>query len=67
MTIPPQNAKDQEKQKIYAQLHQALEQLKTNGVPLDTLSMGMTDDYPLAIKEGATIIRIGTGIFGPRT
>jgi hypothetical protein len=32
----------------------------------DTLSMGMTDDYPLAIGQGSTLVRIGTGIFGPR-
>ena len=33
---------------------------------IDTLSMGMTDDYRAAIFEGATIVRIGTAIFGPR-
>jgi uncharacterized pyridoxal phosphate-containing UPF0001 family protein len=39
-------------------------------VPFTTwsdLSMGMTDDYPVAIEEGATIIRIGRAIFGPST
>lgn len=36
------------------------------GVPLPDLSMGMTDDYPVAIEEGATIIRIGRAIFGER-
>ena len=36
------------------------------GEEFDTLSMGMTDDFPLAIAEGSTMIRIGTGIFGPR-
>jgi uncharacterized pyridoxal phosphate-containing UPF0001 family protein len=33
---------------------------------LDTLSMGMSDDFDVAIKEGATHIRIGTALFGPR-
>ena len=32
----------------------------------DTVSMGMSDDYPIAIEEGATLVRIGTDIFGPR-
>ncbi|MBN1212413.1 MAG: YggS family pyridoxal phosphate-dependent enzyme [candidate division Zixibacteria bacterium] len=36
------------------------------GDDFDTLSMGMTDDFELAIAEGSTMIRIGTGIFGPR-
>jgi uncharacterized pyridoxal phosphate-containing UPF0001 family protein len=35
--------------------------------PLRELSMGMTDDFPVAIEEGATIIRVGTGIFGERS
>jgi uncharacterized pyridoxal phosphate-containing UPF0001 family protein len=33
---------------------------------VDTLSMGMSDDFPLAIAEGATMVRIGTALFGPR-
>ncbi|MBI1995970.1 MAG: YggS family pyridoxal phosphate-dependent enzyme, partial [Deltaproteobacteria bacterium] len=35
-------------------------------VDLQELSMGMTHDYPVAIEEGATIVRIGTALFGPR-
>lgn len=38
----------------------------STGLPLEQLSMGMSDDYPDAIVEGATIIRVGTGIFGDR-
>jgi uncharacterized pyridoxal phosphate-containing UPF0001 family protein len=34
---------------------------------VDTLSMGMSDDFPLAIAEGATMVRIGTALFGPRS
>ena len=37
------------------------------GLPLDTLSMGMSDDLEAAVAEGATIVRIGTALFGPRT
>lgn len=35
-------------------------------LPIDTLSMGMSHDYPVAIEEGATVVRVGTAIFGPR-
>jgi pyridoxal phosphate enzyme (YggS family) len=41
-------------------------QLEKEGIYLDTLSMGMTNDYEAAIAEGATMVRIGTAIFGPR-
>jgi pyridoxal phosphate enzyme (YggS family) len=50
----------------FARLRELLEALNTNGLQLDTLSMGMTADYAAAIREGATIVRIGTAIFGPR-
>ncbi|HEY5692792.1 MAG TPA: YggS family pyridoxal phosphate-dependent enzyme [Cyclobacteriaceae bacterium] len=42
------------------------DQLKQDGFDLDTLSMGMSEDMDIAIAEGATIVRIGTSIFGPR-
>ena len=42
------------------------EKLRTNGIDTDTLSMGMTADYRAAIFEGATIVRIGTALFGER-
>lgn len=37
-----------------------------NNVHMDTLSMGMTNDYQVAVEEGATMVRVGTGIFGER-
>jgi PLP dependent protein len=40
--------------------------LQATGFDLDTLSMGMSDDLEAAILEGATIVRVGTAIFGPR-
>jgi uncharacterized pyridoxal phosphate-containing UPF0001 family protein len=40
--------------------------LRVPGTTLDTLSMGMSDDLEAAIIEGATIVRIGTALFGPR-
>ncbi|AKH37778.1 MULTISPECIES: YggS family pyridoxal phosphate-dependent enzyme [Nitrosomonas] len=45
---------------------QIFEQLKKDGFDIDTLSMGMSEDMDIAIAEGATIVRIGTAIFGPR-
>ncbi len=43
-----------------------LQSLRADGLPLDTLSMGMSGDMDAAIAEGATIVRIGTAIFGAR-
>ncbi len=50
----------------FARLRKLAQSVSDSGVDLDTLSMGMTDDYRAAIFEGATIVRIGTAIFGPR-
>ena len=50
----------------FAALRQALEGLNADGLSLDTLSMGMSDDLEAAILEGATMLRIGTALFGPR-
>jgi len=47
-------------------LHQWLDRLRAEGLALDTLSMGMTADLEAAIAEGATIVRVGTAIFGSR-
>ncbi|ALG67791.1 YggS family pyridoxal phosphate-dependent enzyme [Beggiatoa leptomitoformis] len=48
-------------------LNEMLQQLQAQGLSLDTLSMGMTDDMQAAIAQGATIVRIGTAIFGARS
>jgi len=50
----------------FALLRDLLAQLNANGMKLDVLSMGMTDDFEVAIAEGATIVRVGTAIFGAR-
>ena len=47
-------------------LREILDDLNAKGLELDTLSMGMTGDLEAAVAEGATIVRIGTAIFGPR-
>ncbi len=51
----------------FALLRDLLGQLNAEGMKLDVLSMGMSDDFEIAIAEGATMVRIGTAIFGPRT
>ncbi len=63
MTIP---APDLRPREPFHRLCQCLEALRGEGFQLDTLSMGMTGDLEAAIAEGATMVRIGTGIFGPR-
>jgi hypothetical protein len=66
MTIPePCNDIKLQRQK-FKRLRECLENLNKNGFVLDTLSMGMSDDFESAIAEGATMIRIGTMIFGGR-
>ena len=50
----------------FATLRRLADELRAEGYDLDTLSMGMSDDYRAAIFEGATIVRIGTAVFGPR-
>jgi pyridoxal phosphate enzyme (YggS family) len=66
MTIPAPVAESEDSSQSLKLLHLLREQLKTADNPLNTLSMGMSDDLENAICEGSTIVRIGTAIFGPR-
>ncbi|OIR18436.1 hypothetical protein GALL_17650 [mine drainage metagenome] len=66
MTIPAPAAGEMEQRVPFARMRMLLEKLNSQGMSLDTLSMGMSHDYPAAIREGATIVRIGTAIFGQR-
>ena len=50
----------------FAHLHKLQTELIALGLPLDTLSMGMSDDFEIAIAEGATLVRVGTALFGTR-
>ncbi len=50
----------------FAKLRELRDTLTQHGIPLDTLSMGMSHDFPAAIAEGATLLRIGSAIFGNR-
>jgi pyridoxal phosphate enzyme (YggS family) len=63
----PAPARDEAAQRVpFAQMRALLEKLKSRGIMLDTLSMGMSHDYAAAIQEGATIVRIGSALFGAR-
>ena len=66
MTIPAPVDNPVEQRKPFARMRLLLQQLNALGLGLDTLSMGMSQDFPAAILEGATIVRIGTAIFGIR-
>ncbi|MCW8890443.1 MAG: alanine racemase, partial [Sedimenticola sp.] len=66
MTLPaPSEGLDSQRQP-FRKLRLLRDRLATPQLPLETLSMGMSDDLEAAIAEGATIVRIGTAIFGPR-
>ncbi len=65
MAIPPRGAGDRYLGEM-AQLRSQMAALELPGVSLSHLSMGMSEDYPLAVRWGATILRIGRGIFGER-
>lgn len=67
MAIPEPTADATLQRRRFALLRELKDGLVARGHPLDTLSMGMTDDFEAAILEGATIVRVGTAIFGPRS
>ncbi len=66
MCIPPEEEDAERQRHWFRKLREALEELNRMGLALDTLSMGMSNDLEAAILEGATIVRIGTALFGPR-
>lgn len=67
MCLPPEESETARQRYWFARLRTALEELNRSGLQLDTLSMGMSADLEAAILEGATIVRVGTALFGPRT
>ena len=66
MCLPAIRTDFSEQRIPFARLRELSESLAREGIRTDTLSMGMTGDYRAAIFEGATIVRIGTAVFGPR-
>ena len=67
MTIPPYMADPERSRPYFRRLRELRDRLQEAGFgQLRELSMGMSHDFPIAIEEGATMVRIGTAIFGPR-
>ncbi|MDD4964950.1 MAG: YggS family pyridoxal phosphate-dependent enzyme [Gallionella sp.] len=66
MAIPAPTDDEVAQRAAFAQVAQIQQALNQQGYALDTLSMGMSHDFPAAIAEGATIVRVGTAIFGAR-
>ena len=68
MTIAPWTPDAEKVRPIFRQLREMKERCEQIlGAPLPHLSMGMSGDYKVAVEEGATMVRIGTALFGPRT
>ena len=66
MCVPPPQPDAAAERAVFARLKAALDDLNAGGLKLDTLSMGMSADFESAIVEGATLVRIGTALFGGR-
>jgi PLP dependent protein len=67
MAIPEPGEDVATQRRRFATLRELRERLAADGLVLDTLSMGMSDDLEAAVLEGATMVRVGTAIFGERT
>ena len=66
MTMPPPVEDPQEAAPFFATLAEIATEGRRRGLPLAELSMGMSHDFEVAIAHGATLVRVGTAIFGPR-
>jgi pyridoxal phosphate enzyme (YggS family) len=66
MTMPPYFDSPEMSRPYYTALRELKERMIKEGVPIKELSMGMSNDFEIAIEEGATYVRVGTAIFGPR-
>ncbi|SDI03969.1 MULTISPECIES: YggS family pyridoxal phosphate-dependent enzyme [unclassified Nitrosomonas] len=66
MAVPELTSATALQREQFQMMRKIFDQLKKDGFDIDTLSMGMSEDMDIAIAEGATIVRVGTAIFGPR-
>ncbi|MCA1788661.1 MAG: YggS family pyridoxal phosphate-dependent enzyme [Thioalkalivibrio sp.] len=66
MTLPAPSDDQEQRRHPFARLRELRDTLNADGHQLDALSMGMSDDLEAAIFEGATLVRVGTALFGPR-
>jgi pyridoxal phosphate enzyme (YggS family) len=67
MAIPEPELDLSRQRAPFARLREMMEELRDDGITMDTLSMGMSSDMTAAVAEGATIVRVGSAIFGSRT
>ena len=67
MAIPPQSHDPEQTRKWFSVLREVYDGYRSASDRIDTLSMGMTDDFDVAIEEGATMVRVGRAIFEPHT
>jgi PLP dependent protein len=66
MSIPAPHPDPEQRRPAFARMRVLFEELASLHSGIDTLSMGMSDDFDIAVAEGATLVRIGTALFGPR-
>jgi pyridoxal phosphate enzyme (YggS family) len=66
MTMPPYFDSPEMSRPYYIALRELKQRMVKAGIPIKELSMGMSNDFEIAIEEGATYVRVGTAIFGPR-
>jgi pyridoxal phosphate enzyme (YggS family) len=66
MTMPPYFDLPEMSRPYYIRLKELRERMERESIPVKELSMGMSNDFEIAIEEGATYVRVGTAIFGPR-
>ena len=66
MTLPPEPAQPQDSRPYFRSLRALRDRVQGDVGGFDELSMGMSADYEVAVEEGATIVRIGTALFGER-
>jgi PLP dependent protein len=67
MTMAPFGADERTLRTVFTGTRTCRDKLRQAGHPADELSMGMTEDYAVAVEEGATMVRLGTALFGART
>ncbi len=66
MTMPPYFEDTEKTRPYYRRLREIAEKEIIKGFPVNELSMGMSNDFEVAIEEGATMVRVGSAIFGER-
>ena len=66
MAIPLADAEPEQRRASFAHMRELFETHRSRSLQFDTLSMGMSDDFEIAIEEGATLVRVGSAIFGAR-